>query len=352
MPFDSGKSGISRYIEKTLDRLSQEVELDLIMMNADYSLVNRRINGVYNRLLIGRSNSWAKPFSNIFFHCFILPIYCLIKNYDYVFFPAGNRRFPFWFPLKTITMVHDFSHLHIPGKYDFVRHFYVTKVLPLFLKRASLIFTPSMSTKADLINLCGLGDEKVRVNNLGFTSPNVLNIHKRQKKNILYVSRVEHPGKNHLNLMKAFELLCQRGNSDVNLHFVGGDWNGSEEVHLYHQQSSLKNRIIFKGHLPEEDLEKEYEEARLFIYPSFYEGFGLPLLEAMSRGVPVISSDRGSLPEVGGDAALYVNPEDIEDISIKLERLLESDEEKEKYIHLGYENLKRFSWESHTKNFP
>lgn len=352
MPFDGGKSGISRYIEKTLDRLSLESQLDLIMMQSDFSLIHMRINGVYDRLFLGQSNFWAKPILNIFFHNVVLPFFCLFKKYDYVFFPAGNRRFPFWFPLKTITMVHDFSHLHIPGKYDFFRHFYVTKVLPMFLKKASLIFTPSMSTKNDLIKLCGINEDKVRVNNLGFTPINVVNLLNSNRKNILYVSRVEYPGKNHVNLMKAYEHLCRHHSLEANLHLVGGDWNGAEEVHRYHADSEFKDRIYFLGHLSEEELEAEYWHASVFIYPSLYEGFGLPLLEAMSRGIPVISSNRGSLPEVGGDAVIYVNPEDVVEISDKLATLLKSDDLKEKYILLGHENLKRFSWESHTKNFP
>ena len=353
MPFDGGKSGISRYIERTLDLLSQEAEVDLIMMRKDHDLIIHRLSGSYNWLQIGRANYWSKPLLNIIFHCFIIPIYCLFSRSDYVFFPAGNRRFPIWISKKSVTMVHDFSHLHIPGKYDFMRHLYVTKVLPFFLKRASLIFTPSQSTKNDLVNLCGIDDSLVRVNLLGYSLPN-LKIAKNpcEDFSILYVSRVEHPGKNHLGLIKAYEKLCEIKKTNIPLVLVGGDWSGSEEVHSYHQSSKYRDQVHFMGHLSEEKLEYEYGRASLFIYPSFYEGFGLPLLEAMSRGIPVISSDRGSLLEVGGAAALFADPEKPQEMAEKMKEMLDSSDLRQKYIQMGYENLKRFSWQAHTQNFP
>ncbi len=353
MPFDGGKSGISRYIEKTIEGLSSEVEIDLIMMRKDYALIHERLTGAYSWLSLGKSDLWQKPLFNILFHLLVLPVYCYFRNVDYVFFPAGNRRFPLFFPKKTITTVHDFSHLHIPGKYDFFRHQYVTKVLPRFLKNADLIFTPSESTKKDLLNLCGIDEKKVRVNLLGFSYPKLKVIsHQQREKNFLYVSRIEHPGKNHLGLIKAFEIFCENFNSNSNLCLVGGDWNGSEAVHQYHQSSKFKDRIKFRGHLTEEELEKEYRSASVFIYPSFFEGFGLPLLEAMSRGLPIISSDRGSLPEVGGNSVHYINPEDHQMIADTMYFLIESVTEQQKYIQLGFENLKRFSWEAHTQQFP
>jgi glycosyltransferase involved in cell wall biosynthesis len=355
MPYDQGRSGISRYIEQTLEHLSTQVELDLIMMESDYKLIHQRIDGVYNWLSIGQSNLWKKPIFNIIFHCLILPIYCLFRDVDYVFFPAGNRRFPLLFPRKTITMVHDFSHLHVPGKYDLFRHLYVTRVLPFFLDQADLIFTPSQSTKNDLLNLCRINSSKVRVNLLGYSFPKLkVAMSNQVGSNFLYVSRVEHPGKNHIGLIKAFEIFCKttQGCENVNLRLVGGDWSGSEEVHSYHSSSFYKDKIFFLGHLSEEDLEIEYKQATALIYPSFYEGFGLPLLEAMSRGLPVVSSDRGSLPEVGLDAVIYIDPENHQDIAKKMKELIESPNEQNKYIQLGYENLKRFSWVSHIQNFP
>ena len=352
MPFDQGKSGISRYIEQTLSHLSMENDVSLIMMRRDHDIVHESVSGVYDWLIIGRSSLWAKPILNILFHCFVLPIFCVFKDYDYVFFPAGNRRFPLFFSKKTITMVHDFSHLHIPGKYDFFREFYVTKILPVFLRGANLIFTPSQSTKNDLLNLCGLDEQKVRVNPLGFNYPKVkLMPNESRKKHILYVSRVEHPGKNHLGLIQAFEIFCNKSNS-YELRMVGGDWNGSEEVHSYHSRSEAREKMKFLGHLSEEDLEREYTQASIFIYPSFYEGFGLPLLEAMSRGIPVISSNKGSLPEVGASSVLYIDPEKPSDIAEKLHKLTSSTELQQKYIQLGIENLKRFSWKEHVERFP
>lgn len=354
MPYEEGKSGISRYIEQTLDRLSGQVEVDLIMMKNDYEILQRRVDNTYNWLELGRSQVWKGPILSIFFHCFILPVYCLFKDFDYVFFPAGNRRFPLVFPLKTITMAHDFAPLHIPGKYDPFRHFYVTKVLPIFLNKANLIFTPSESTKKDLLYLCGINENKIRVNYLGFNFPKLKleANNKKIKKKFLYVSRVEHPGKNHLSLIKSFEKLCLDEGEKFELHFVGGDWNGAEIVHEYHQQSRFRDKIFFHGHVTDEQLEKEYNTSSVFIYPSFYEGFGLPLLEAMSRGLPVISSDRGSLSEVGGSSVKYINPEDHDDIKSKMKSMINSVDEQQKYIQLGFENLKRFSWEKHVNQFP
>ncbi|MFW5804444.1 MAG: glycosyltransferase family 4 protein [bacterium] len=107
---------------------------------------------------------------------------------------------------------------------------------------------------------------------------------------------------------------------------------------------NLNSPIVFPGYIPDAQLEVMYQEAMAYIFPSLYEGFGLPPLEAMAKGCPVISSDRASLPEVLGDAAIYFNPEDISDLISKIEVILEDDSIRGKMKDRGYEQVKKYNW--------
>jgi len=105
------------------------------------------------------------------------------------------------------------------------------------------------------------------------------------------------------------------------------------------------NDVVFTGYIEEKDKSALYTMAEAFVFPSLYEGFGIPILEAQQCGVPVVTSNNSSMPEVAGDGAVYVDPYDVSDIANSIERLLVDEELKRNIINAGYENAKRFSWE-------
>jgi glycosyltransferase involved in cell wall biosynthesis len=160
----------------------------------------------------------------------------------------------------------------------------------------------------------------------------------------LYVSRLEHPAKNHVRLITAFEEFKKATQSQWQLVFGGGDWHGAGMIHETIRKSQFSSDIRCLGFVPDAQLPDLYRAADVFVYPSLHEGFGLPPVEAMACGCPVISSTRGALAEVIGDAAAIVEPEDVESITTQL-RLFGSNESLRNHARtIGLRHARKFDW--------
>ncbi len=353
LAYDNGKSGIADYINNVVKYLSQEHCLDVLIYEKDsyiFPQVNENIN------LIKVSDKYSNPTISMAYHLFVLPFNFPFDDYDFIFLPAGNRRLFSYYPKKTIVTFHDLSQFHIENKYDSLRMYYIKKVIPHFLKKAHIVMAISESTKKDLVQFYGMAEDKIEVNYNGYDPTKlVVNLTEEQLVNkfniideyILYISRIEHPGKNHLNLIKAYELLPASIKKDYQLVFAGSEWNGAEEVINYAQNSPDKERIIFLGFVQDQDLGALYKFASIYAFPSFYEGFGIPLLEAMYSETPVICSNVSSLPEVGGDAVITFDPTSPENISSVIKYVLGKPDIQAKMVKSGLEQVKKFSWEKH-----
>ena len=129
----------------------------------------------------------------------------------------------------------------------------------------------------------------------------------------------------------------------------GQSWSGSEAVFSYLSSLSLKQNIHFPGFVSNSTMEALYSHASLYVFPSYYEGFGLPLLEAMSYGVPVICSNTPSLVEVGGDAVELFEPDETKNITDKIIEVIGDDSLQESMVSKGYQRIKRFSWKQHAE---
>jgi glycosyltransferase involved in cell wall biosynthesis len=143
-------------------------------------------------------------------------------------------------------------------------------------------------------------------------------------------------------------LLDEKTKGEYELVFAGPLKERSKEVVDYAEQSKDAEKIRFLGFVEESELADLYGKASLFVFPSFYEGFGIPLLEAMSSGIPSAASNRSSLPEIGGDAVLYFDPESAKDIKDCIERLLSNEELREKLKEKGLKRVKMFNWKDHS----
>ena len=170
-----------------------------------------------------------------------------------------------------------------------------------------------------------------------------------KSKYILYISRIEHPGKNHLNLIKAYELLDPRLSGEYELVFAGSMWSGAEKVREYAEKSKLKDRIIFTGFIEYKDMPQLYRCASLYAFPSFFEGFGIPLVEAMACAVPCICSNCSSLAEIAEGAALTFDPAAPEDIAKAITRVLDDETLASQMSGKGLDKLQLFNWERHVK---
>jgi glycosyltransferase involved in cell wall biosynthesis len=165
-----------------------------------------------------------------------------------------------------------------------------------------------------------------------------------QKPFFLYVARLEHPAKNHVRLISAFELFKAQTGSDWQLIFAGSDWHGAETIHQSIEASPVANDIKSLGFVKDEDLPNLYRAAGAFVYPSLYEGFGMPPIEAMACGCPVISSTRGSLGEVVGDAAAIVDPEEVKSMASALETFASSASTRDRFRVAGLKRAAQFDW--------
>ncbi len=353
LAYDNGKSGIADYINNVVKYLAYNHSLDILIYEKDSYIFPHQSENI-NLLIV--SDKFSKPAVSMAYHLFVLPFNLPFEDYDFVFLPAGNRRLFSYYPKKTIVTFHDLSQFHIENKYDSLRMHYIKKVIPFFLKKAQIVMAISQSTKDDLVKFYEMNPDRIEVNYNGY-DPSKLDINLTEEQlvkkfnivddYILYISRIEHPGKNHLNLIKAYEMLPAKIKKQYQLVFAGSEWNGAEEVIEYAKKSLDKDRIIFLGFVPDQDLGALYKYAALYAFPSFYEGFGIPLLEAMYSQTPVVCSNVSSLPEVGGDAVITFDPTYPENISSVIKYVIENPEIQRKMVEAGIEQVKKFSWQKH-----
>lgn len=348
MAYDGGKSGIADYIDNVSKGLAGKNNVDLIVLKSDavrFSSSGMKIITVPDFL--------GKPLFNMLWHLFILPFIIKRKKYDMIFLPAANRRVMAFYPYFTLSTVHDLSQFNVKGKYDFLRTAYIQKILPFFLKRSDRFIAVSRCTKNDMVKYLKINEDKIDVLYNGYKSTFSVKgngtMSGFRKKYILYVARIEHPGKNHLNLIKAYENSGDDIRNNYDLVLAGPLKERSDEVIRYAESSKVKGSIHFTGFVDESDLPSLYRNASVFIFPSLYEGFGIPVLEAMASGVPVALSDRGSLPEVGGDAALYFDPEDVVSIRNSIERILRDEKLSGDLMEKGKIQTGKFSWDRHCE---
>ena len=156
---------------------------------------------------------------------------------------------------------------------------------------------------------------------------------------------MEHPAKNHARLIEAFNEFKAETRSDWQLVLGGSDWHGAEVIHALVRRSPLARDIRCLGFVPEGDLPAWYRAADVFVYPSLFEGFGLPPIEAMACGCPVISSTRGSLGEVVGDAAVIIDPEDVNSLKREMSRLATDEVARNHWREAGLKRAQCFNWD-------
>ena len=272
--------------------------------------------------IIEVSERMRRPLRDILWHQTGL-VQC-VENYgiDVLHVPS-YRRMVWRHPCPLVTTIHDLAPFRVKRKYDLLRMMYCRLVVPWLAHRQHRIITPSEATARDVQTFMSIPSQRTQVIYNGIDQERfqpgsreaareeVARKHRIQGSYILYVARLEHPGKNHVRLIEAFGEFKRRTSSDCSLVFCGGDWHGSEAIHQAIRSSPYSASIFSLGFVQDADLPGLYRAAQVFIYPSLHEGFGFPPLEAMACGCPVISSASGSLREVIGEAALVIDPEDV-----------------------------------------
>ena len=296
---------------------------------------------------------------------FALPLKLFTQtNKPDVFFSPSHYA-PRFSPVPTVISIMDLSFIHYPYMFTKKDLRQLRSWTSYSARQASVIFAISDASKNDIIKEYKLASDKVVVTHLGIKQKEDKNIVKniREKYDItsdfiLFVGTIQ-PRKNLMRLIDAFSRIVSNKNQinsneldknsknsrNLRLVIVGKKGWQYEEILDAPKKFNVEERVLFLDFVPDEDLIALYKEAACFVLPSLYEGFGLPILEAMKYGCPVITSNVSSMPEAGGDAALYVNPEDVEDIAKKIESLLDNDSLRRELIEKGYKQIKKFSWE-------
>ncbi len=358
---DSGKSGISQYMKNIFKRLPENSDNDeyvMFMSNSDREFFDFG----HERVTIVALPDWVgHPVVNILWHLVCLPLMLAFYRCDCVWLPAGNRRLAWWYGVPAIGTVHDLSQLHIEGKYDPFRMFYCKKVLPFLMRKLDRVIAVSEATRKDLEAHAGVSREVIDVVYNGADLQQFQNTDKDtaadkvcQRYNIngpyiLYTARLEHPGKNHVRLLEAFATLKKNDHIPHHLILAGSPWFGAEAIYGAAQNLGISEYVIFAGFVPNEELPSLYAGADLFAFPSLFEGFGIPLLEAMASGTPLVASNVASIPEVVQDAGLLFEPTQTKEIHHAIARLIEDVELRENLVERGLQQSQRFSWDDSAK---
>ncbi|MEY4504675.1 MAG: hypothetical protein RL154_971 [Pseudomonadota bacterium] len=251
---------------------------------------------------------------------------------------------------KIITTVHDFSWHIEPSWHPKERADDMQKRFWDGIKRTDRIITGSEFTKQEIIKYLNYSADKIDVIYHGvdhsvFYPSNEITLD-LPKKYILAVGSIE-PRKNLINLLKAYDTFDAEFKNEYKLILVGfKGWNNSDIMSIIEKN---KTNIIYLGYINDNELREVYSRASVFVYPSLYEGFGIPPLEAMACGTAVVVSNVSSLPEACGDSALYINPLCIDEIIAAIKSILENSALQNEYKQKGIKWAANFTWQESTK---
>jgi glycosyltransferase involved in cell wall biosynthesis len=289
-----------------------------------------------------------------------LPARLFLENKKPNVFFSPSHYAPRFSPIPTAISIMDLSYLFYPELFRKRDLYQLTKWTQYSVKKAGRIFTISNASRDDIIKAYSVPKKRLVVTYPGIKpfvtlTPQVYTTTMLQQSfgitrpYFLFVGTLQ-PRKNIVRLIEAFSLFLQKSDDQaVDLILVGKKgWLYEEILSAPKTYGVLKN-VIFLDFVSDDALPTLYKQAIAFILPSLYEGFGLPVLEAMKYGCPVITSNVSSLPEAGGDAALYVDPEDVHDIAKKMIQIREDKTLRKSLIAKGDKQAGRFSWEKTAK---
>lgn len=332
----------SRNIVKHLIGLDKENEYVLLYNNKDHIGTYNHLDNV-TEIYIPSANQllWDQWYA----------LRALKKNNVDIIF---NTKFsvPLFTKIKKIMVLHGSSWFVHPELYNKLDILYVKTMMPIYCKAADFLVSNSGLTTNDFINLVGIPSKKVETVHLAAgnefvpisdenTLSKIRQKYKLPERFILTVTSYD-PRKNFSTLLKAFELCNNK--TDLDLVVVG------KNCHKYGEDFDIKgmglnDRIHFTGWIEQSDLPALYSLALAYVFPSVYEEFGIPVVEAISCGCPVISSNTGAIPELLGDAAMLCDPFDYLSIADNIETIANSTTEEEKYKSLGLKRSELFSWD-------
>ena len=359
---NSAKSGVGYYTWQTVAALANKYPEDIVLIGHYFNFLGRKknldlpmaLNIRYrqSRLLLGKVSNALRKIG------LPLPLELLARTKaDVLFFP-NFVSLPSLFGKPKIITIHDLSFVEHPEYVQQKNGAFLRKFVPKSISSAAAILTISESTKRALASQYGQSKVAVVVAHIPPAEPVQLTpeaVHsalkelRLSKKFILFVGTLE-PRKNVAGLMRAYALLPQEARDQYSLVLAGGKgWNDAEINEVLDDLTAKGHDIVATGYITDIQKVALYSAAEIFVLPSHYEGFGMPLLEAMSYGLPVVASDIEVFHEVAGDAALFVPPEDPQAIAASVAELLADKQLQAKLTKKAATQLKTYSWATVAK---
>jgi len=256
--------------------------------------------------------------------------------------------------VKTLLVIHDIAFEHFPATTGRIGSWYYRKFSPRYARKADRIATVSEYSKQDIVSTYHIEAEKIDVVYNGaeesykpYPATEVEGLLKKfglHGRYFIYAGAIQ-PRKNLVNLLKAFDMFKSKNPGNAQLAIAGRKAWQYDEVMQTHQRMQHKNDVVFTGHLDTGDLGKLMSSAIALTYVSWFEGFGIPIIEAMSSGTAVITSNVSSMPEVAGEAALLVNPASVGEIAEAMEKIYRDKSLRQFLIEKGNIQRQKFSWD-------
>lgn len=270
----------------------------------------------------------------------------IVHGTNFVHFPALKAG--------TVVTIHDLAYMRYPEVTTEQIYRHHMKWVPYSARVCDRIIADSMQTKEDIVELLSVPEDKIDVVHLAADgqfrplppdeAKTVTDLYGLSDGYFLAVGTVE-PRKNLITLLRAYKRLLDAGCREPRLVIVGPKGWKYNPIMEYIKEHGLEERVVFTGYVPDERLPALYNRARALVYPSIYEGFGLPLVEAMSCGIPVIASNLSSIPEIVGDAGLLFPPTDAEQLAGLMKDIWNDHGLHGQYAQKALERSRRFSWE-------
>lgn len=341
------KVGVSVYTLKLLEyfrkQANSKLQFKVFLRNKPLSFLPKESENFTYEVIQGKF-LWSQIF---------LPIHLYFKTQIDVYFAPAHYA-PRYCPVPVVVTIHDLSFFYFPSEFKKKDLFQLKNWTSYSIEIASAVIAVSKTTKKDIQQHYAIPDSHIHVVYNGFEKESntsksaVMNDFNLEKNRfILYVGTLQ-PRKNIKTLIKSFKLFHEI-HPEFKLVLVGKKGWLYDSIFEEVAAQNLSESIIFTDYIPDNDVSELYKNALCFVMPSLYEGFGIPILEAMAHNCPVISSHTSSLPEIGGDACLYFEPKDEKDLLHDIERLLDDTELRKKLIQKGKERIKEFSWQRSAK---
>lgn len=355
-------TGIGRVLINVLDELAKQHPEDEYILFRNFDFKDYDCLAHYsNILLVDVPYTKESTGKNILWHQWLFQK--LLKQYkcDIAYIP--NFTLLLWKAVPTVVTIHDLIEYNVPEKFSKARMLYRKGICdPLMAKRSDHILTVSQSSYNDIVKYLGVNPQKLTLtlnaSDKNFfkkytqeeVMPAIKEYHLGYKEYLLFVGTIDYPGKNIKTVIEAFFNLRAKGELEgKKLVIIGKKGFNSEVIYGFVNASPFKDEVIFTGYLKDEDLPKFYAGAAIMLYLSFFEGFGLPVLEAMSCATPVICSNTSCFPEIVEELDVTVPPTDVPAVEKKIMKIMNDTEYADTLALKCYEKSLKYSWQKTAK---